>query len=245
VDAFTPFERELIALRAMGGDPYAELIRFDATRRVLLLERLGPPMADLGWQADRQVDALTRVAARGWRPAPDDDRLVTGADSARWLANFISTTWEDLGRPCREETVDLALRCTAAREAAFDPRRATLVHGDVHAFNALRGTGGSFRLVDPEGLASEPAHDLGVIQARGVESRIDDLAASDPRRARELMTHRCRRAGLLTGTDPEAIRQWAFTELVSTGLFVLQLGRPDAEVFLAAADAVAAAPPTS
>ena len=41
-----------------------------------------------------------------------------------------------------------------------------LVDGDVHAFNARQvpaGAGAGFRLVDAEGLTSEPAHDLGVI----------------------------------------------------------------------------------
>jgi streptomycin 6-kinase len=241
IDAFTPFERELTALRLVGGDPYAALIRHDVARRALLLERLGRPMATLGLSAARQGDLLARVAARGWCPAPADSRLPTGAEAARWLTEFISSTWEELGRPCPEATVERALRCAAAREAAFDPRRATLVHGDVHAFNALLAPAGTgFRLVDPEGLASEPAHDLGVIQARGVQEWTDDLAASDPRQALETLTRRCERAGRLSGTDPTAIWQWACTELVSTGLFLLSLGHDDdAATYLAAADTLA------
>jgi streptomycin 6-kinase len=134
--------------------------------------------------------------------------------------------------------VDLAVRCAGAREAGFDPARAVLVHGDVHEHNALRvpGTGG-FRLVDPSGLLSEPAHDLGVILARGVTSWLEQLAASDPRRARAAVARGCRRAGRLTGVDPRAIWQWTFTELVSTGLFVLRRGHGEAgRRFLAVAD---------
>ncbi|TDV49693.1 aminoglycoside phosphotransferase family protein [Actinophytocola oryzae] len=243
IDALTPFERELTALRLMGGDPYAELLRYDVGRRVLLLERLGEPMAALGWPPERQADALVGMAARGWRPAPADVGLPTGAEAARWLADFVATTWERLGGPCPEATVDLAVRCAAAREAAFDPRRATLVHGDVHAFNALR-SGAGFRLVDPEGLVSEPEHDLGVIQARGVQAWTDDLATSEPRQALEVLTRRCARAGRQSGTDPAAIWQWAFTELVSTGLFLLSLGHTtEAEPFLAAADNLTTATP--
>jgi streptomycin 6-kinase len=57
--------------------------------------------------------------------------------------------------------VDLAVRCAAAREAAFDPGRAVLVHGDVHAFNALQvpgptGAGAGFRLVDSGGSSPSP-----------------------------------------------------------------------------------------
>jgi streptomycin 6-kinase len=257
IDGFTPFERQLAALRLAGGDPYVGLIRYDRPRQALLLERLGRPMAGLGWPAARQADALVRTAARGWRPVPDDGRLPTGglptselptgAEAARWLAGFISSAWADLGRPCPEAVVDLAVRCAAGREAAFDPGRATLVHGDVHAFNALRvpgpaEAGAGFRLVDAEGLISEPAHDLGVILVRGVPGWVGELAEGEPRPALETMASRCRHAGRLAGADPDAVWQWAFTELVSTGLFLLSLGHhEEAGTFLAVAGNLAAA----
>jgi hypothetical protein len=54
----------------------------------------------------------------------------------------------------------------------------------------------------------------------------------------------CRHAGRLTGADPAAIWQWAFTEMVSTGLFILRLGQgQEAETFLAVAGMLAAATP--
>jgi streptomycin 6-kinase len=247
IDEFTPFERQLAALRLAGGDPYAGLIRHDVPRQALLLERLGRPMASLAWPASRQMNALARTAARGWRAVPDGCPLPSGADAARWHAGFIPSAWVDLARPCTEATVDLAVRCAAARETAFDPSGAVLVHGDVHDLNALRipgraAAGTRFRLVDPGGLASEPAHDLGVIQARGVQGRINELAASDPQHALDMVTRSCRQAGRMTGADPDAIWQWAFTEMVSTGLFILRLGHhEEAGAFLAAAGKLAAA----
>ena len=247
IDGFAPFERQLAALELAGGDPYVGLIRYDVPRRALLLERLGRPMASLGWSASRQMDALARTAARGWRQVPADGRLPTGAEAARWLAGFISSAWVDLAQPCPEAVVNMAVRCAAAREAAFDPSRAVLVHGDVHAFNALQvpgpaGAGAGFRLVDAEGLISEPAHDLGVILVRGVQGWVGELAAGDPRQALEIVARRCRRAGRLAGADPEAVWQWAFAELVSTGLFLLRLGHHEAAgTFLAVAGHLAAA----
>jgi streptomycin 6-kinase len=143
--------------------------------------------------------------------------------------------------------MELAVRCAAARESAFDRGEAVLVHGDVHAFNTLRRPGpaaadGGFRLVDPGGLISEPAHDLGVIHARGVQGWLDELAAGDPQRALEKVMGSCRQASRTTGVDPEAIWQWAYTEMVSTGLHVLRLGdHQEAATFLAVADKLAAA----
>jgi hypothetical protein len=65
IDEFTPFERQVAALRLAGGDPYVGLIRHDLPRQALLLERLGQPMAKLGWPAVRQLAVLARTAARG------------------------------------------------------------------------------------------------------------------------------------------------------------------------------------
>jgi predicted kinase/streptomycin 6-kinase len=247
IDEFTPFDRQLAALRFAGGDPYVGLIRYDVPRQALLLERLGRPMAVLGWPAGRQLAELARTAARGWRPVPNPDGLPTWAEAARWHAAFIPSMWADLGQPCSRAAVDLAVRCATEREAAFDPVRAVLVHGDVHTFNALQRPGparadAGFRLVDPGGLISEPAHDLGVILARGVPSWLDELAASDPQQALEKVTSCSRQASRTTGADPEAIWQWAYTEMVSTGLHVLRLGdHEEAGTFLAAADKLAAA----
>lgn len=91
-------------------------------------------------------------------------------------------------------------------------------------------------------LISEPAHDLGVILVRGVPGWIGELAADDPQRVLEIVARRCRRAGRLAGADPEAVWQWAFTELVSTGLFLLRLGHhEEAETFFTVAGKLAAA----
>ncbi|MGX6601444.1 aminoglycoside phosphotransferase family protein [Micromonosporaceae bacterium Da 78-11] len=241
-DEPTGFQRQLSALRPAGGDPYVGLLRHDAPRQALLLERLGPPMTSLDRPAAARMEAMARTAARGWRSVPQAAPLPDGAEAARWHANFATSTWQELDRPCPEAVVDLAVRCAAAREAAFDPGRAVLVHGDVHESNILRAPEGGFRLIDPGGLRSEPAHDLGVIQTRGVQGWIDELAAGDPQQVRELMIRSCRRAGRLTGIDATAIWQWAFAELVSTGLLIRRLGNhEEAATFLTVAGKLTAA----
>ena len=238
VDGFTPFEQELEALRLAGGDPYAELIRYDVSRRSLLLERLGPPLASLGWPSARQLTTVASTLARGWRPVPAD-RLPTGAAKAEWLADFVAREWVDLGRPCSQEATEKAVRYAAERAAGFAPERTVLIHGDAHAHNLLlkpdpAGGGTTFRLVDPEGLVSEPAHDLGVV----LRDRNEELLAGD---TAATAIQRCRQIALLTGVNGEAIWQWAFIERVSTGLFLFRLGhRQEARPYLAAADQLSA-----
>jgi hypothetical protein len=81
-----------------------------------------------------------------------------------------------------------------------------------------------------------------VILFRGVRSWIGELAGGDPQQVLEIVARRCRHAGRLAGADPEAVWQWAFAELVSTGLFLLRLGHyEEARTFLAVAGKLAAA----
>ena len=68
-----------------------------------------------------------------------------------------------------------------------------------------------FKFVDPEGLRSEPAHDLGVPMR---EYNGSLLAGETSRLVRE----RAELLGRLCGVDPEPIWQWGFIERVSTGL---------------------------
>jgi streptomycin 6-kinase len=234
VDGFAPFEQELEALLCAGGDPYVELFRHDEARRSLLLERLGPPLARLDWPKERQLAATASTLARGWRAAPAA-RLPTGAAKADWLAAFIAREWENLGRPCSQAAADTAVSYAAERAVAFDQERAVLIHGDGHAHNLLLKTGtadggSSFRLIDPEGLISDPAHDLGVALRDGNKELLTGDTAA-------MAAGRCQRIARLTGVDGNAIWQWAFIERVSTGLFLLQLGHAEeARPFLEVAD---------
>lgn len=218
---FVPFEQQLAALQLVGGDPYVRLLRYDKSRRAFLLERLGQPLTSLGWPASRQLDTLVRTAARGWRPVTAG-QFPTEAAKARWFGEYVATGWEELQRPCPEAVAERAVRYAAVREAAFDPRRAVLVHGDAHAFNLLQvpGQAGGFRLIDPEGVAADPALELGVI----MNHLNDGLADREPAEARMIMTRRCRQAGRLAGADPEAIWQWTYIQRVASGLNLLRIG---------------------
>ena len=99
------------------------------------------------------------------------------------------------------------LDCAGRRAAASDPARAVLVHGDVHRWNALQASDGSFKLVDPDGLLAEREYDLGIVMREDPA----DLMEGDP-------MARARRLAALTGLDAQAIWEWGVVERVSTGL---------------------------
>jgi streptomycin 6-kinase len=218
---------EITVLRLTGGDGCVPLLRADAARGALLLERLGRSLHELGLPMTRRHEILSATAARVWRPAPESG-LPTGADKGRWLVGFIEANWEELDRPCSERAVSYALACAARRIAAHDDERAVLVHGDVHEWNALEA-GGGFKLVDPDGLLAEAEYDMGIVMR---EDPVELMGAYPRQRARWLARR--------TGLDAAAIWEWGVLERVSTGLLGTRIGlQPVARQMLAAADHVA------
>jgi streptomycin 6-kinase len=219
---------EITVLRLANGEGCVRLLREDAARGALLLERLGRPLYQLSLPIARRHEILCSAAAAIWRPAQGCG-LPTGADKGRWLTGFIMATWEDLDHPCSERAVDHALACATRRIAAHDDERAVLVHGDVHQWNALEADDG-FRLVDPDGLLAEAEYDMGILMREDPAELLD----GDPRdRARYLATR--------TGLDAAAIWEWGQAERVSTGLLCTRVGlQPGGRQMLAAAERIAA-----
>jgi streptomycin 6-kinase len=220
-------ENEIAVLRLTGGEGCVRLLRADASRGALLLERLGRSLYELALPIRRRHEILCATAARVWRPARGSG-LPTGAEKSRRLADFITSTWEELDHPCSERAVDHAVACAARRADAHRDERAVLVHGDVHQWNALEAPDG-FKLVDPDGLLAQPEYDLGIIMR---EDPLDLLNGDPHERARWLATH--------TGLDATAIWEWGVVERVSTGLLGTKVGlQPVGRQMLAIADRVA------
>jgi streptomycin 6-kinase len=201
-------ENEITVLRLADGDGCPRLLRHDAARGALLMERLGPSLYDLGRPIEERHEILCAAAERLWRPAPGCG-LPTGADKGEWLIAYIRRTFEELRRPCSEAAVDHALECADRRIAAHRDDRAVLVHGDVQQWNALVSDDG-FKLVDPDGLLAEPEYDLGIIMR---EDPVE-LMEGDPRERSRWLADR-------TGTDATAIWEWGVVERVSTGLLAM------------------------
>jgi streptomycin 6-kinase len=227
----SPFALELEALRLANGKPYVRVLRSDLDRRAMLLERLGRPLAALALPVEQQIDVIASTVQSGWRPVEASPLLRTGADQASFLESFVAGVWDELDRPCAPAVVDRALEYAQSRRDAFDDGRAVLIHGDVHPANVLEAARahGEFRLIDPDGMRSEPAHDL----ALPLRDWTDELLAGDPLALGQAW---CARLAEQAHIDPQPIWEWAFLERVSTGLFILQLGDPQGARFLAVAE---------
>jgi streptomycin 6-kinase len=209
-DDVQAYHRSVTAHRLAGGRGCALLLRDDAPTRALLLERLGPDLDELGMPVAQMLTTIVATLREFWRPVAEDCGLPSGSDKAACLAGYITRTWQQLARPCGRDVIDRAVTYCDERAAAFDPRHAVLVHGDAHGWNTL-AAGDGYKFVDPEGLRSEPAHDLAVPMREYNEPLLAGETSRLVRQRAELLAASC-------DVDAEAVWQWGFIERVSTGL---------------------------
>ena len=209
------FARSVRVHELTAGRGCAELLAHDDARCALLLERLGPNLHDVDMPLPELLETVADTLRSFWRPVHDAVDLPTGAEKAARLARSITTTWDERDRPCDREVIDRALSCCEARAAGLDPSRVVLVHGDAHGWNTVRARCGGHKLVDPEGLRSEPEHDLAVPMR---EYNLPLLAGDTARLTREraeMLASRC-------DADPQKVWEWGYIERVSTGLASLR-----------------------
>ncbi|MBI4641666.1 MAG: phosphotransferase [Candidatus Tectomicrobia bacterium] len=217
--------KEALALRLANGVGYATLLAYDESRNAVLLERLGEKLVDHGFSIRQQIEFICETLQTAWGKVRNPNGLMTGAEKARSLAEFITVQWSELGEPCEKAIKDQALAFAEEREQAYDPTLSVLVHGDAHPWNTLRWheehnatTHPKFKFVDPDGLFAEPACDLSI----SLREWGHELLAGD---ALRLGKARCALLNGLTGVDEGAIWQWGFIEHVSSGLLYTQLGQ--------------------
>lgn len=221
------FATEARTLAAAHGHGYARLLAHDPDRDAVLLESLGPSLADLGLPPEQAMDVLCAMLREAWQVPREGAPAVTPeTESAVALYRLVDRLWTQLDRPCPERVVATALRFAERRASAFDIDRCVVVHGDPHLGNAMRvttprtGAESGFVFVDPDGFLAAPAYDLGVV----LRDWCPQLLAGD---APSLARRYCRLLADRTGIDATEIWEWGFLERVSTGLFILECGAED------------------
>lgn len=220
--------QEARVLGAAEGRGYARLHAYDTELGALLLDRLGRSREQTPGAPEAVLTDLATTLREAWGTDPSvAPHPEPGEDKGSTLHALVSRLAERLGRTGAADALDpralaLALEYAGRRAAAHDPADCVVVHGDPHAGNLLRDerspTGWSY--VDPDGFAADPAYDVGV----ALRDFSGALLALDPATARATLEHWCALAADLTGTDPQAVWEWAYVERVSTGLYVTDFG---------------------
>ncbi len=229
------FTAQVATLEAAHGRGYAAVLASDAGRGAVLLERLGPSLASTRMAAAHQVDHLAATLRLAWEvPLSLAPEVVAGEDKAAQLAGIVRRFRQDDDETRWGAVLDRAHELARHLSTSRDPSRDVLCHGDPHPGNALQAGGiPRYKLVDPDGFRCEPEYDVGVT-VRDFSREI--LASRDHTAARKGHEALCRQAAELTNTDPDRVRQWAFVERVTTGLYLRWFNDDEtAESFLDAA----------
>jgi len=218
---------EAPALAAWGGDGSARLLARDEAGFCLLIERLDPDRSLFGVPVEEGVAEIGGLLARLHR-----HRAPAGVASLRDAsAHLLQTVPHDWATYCG----DLDRRLL---EAALSTWRELgpyagdqLLHGDLHYGNVLAGTREPWLVIDPKGVAGEPAYD--VIPA--VWNRLDALLAmSQPQAAvRWRVDALCEAAGI----DRGLAYRWTLARAVANLMWQLRTGHegPGGEILIAEA----------
>jgi len=232
---------QVATLTAAGGRGYAVVLAADVGRGAVLMERLGPSLASRHLPPQEQLDHLAATLRLAWEvpvPATPAGVAETGGafDKADQLSGIVQRfrTPDDEARwgPALDRADELARHLSASRGGI----PIVWCHGDPHQGNALQSKGiPRFKFVDPDGFGCEAEYDVGVT----LRDFSRELLARDAPRARAWHDGLCEQAAVATGTDVQRVRQWAFVERVTTGLY-LRWFRDDetAETFLDSAMAL-------
>lgn len=180
------------ALALWNGHGAVRLLRRDARRRALLIERAQPGTDISALPEDEATAAAVAVALRLWRPA-------RRADPFRGVAERVVRDLERIGS---HELASVARSLFATMSFA----ETTLLHGDYHHYNVLR-SGDGYVAIDPKPLVGEPEFDV----APFLWNPHGELPTGE-------RTERRIAAFAAAGLDRDRIRKWAIVRGACLGL---------------------------
>ena len=190
------------ALRFWSGDGAVRLLRHDATRRALLLERLRPGTESASVAEDDATAIAIDVGRKIWRaPKPGHPFRPIQRWVERWLP--------------RDDAHPLAPTARRTYES-MAPRTDRVVHSDFHHHNLLR-RGDDWVVIDPKPHVGEPEFDIPAF--------LWNPLGTVPTRER---TERRIRAFADAGLDGDRIRRWAIVRGICDGL-PIRPGRTEAD----------------
>ena len=199
---------EPVALAAWNGEGAVRLLEHDDECGAMLLERLDPARSARELDGMAAATVLGRVCRRLAVAAPPLVPWVQDL-AERWVEQ-IPATWRRLGRPIDASAVDLAV-ATCRELGPGQPR--TLLHGDLVFDNVLRGEREPWLVIDPMGMAGEPAFDGGNFLGNRWSQLVESGDVGDAVRRRL--------AAFAEGAEVELerSRRWALVRLVNDALW--------------------------
>ncbi len=210
--SFPRARHEADAYAAWQGRGAVALLASDEERFAMLLERIGPDRPHEAVPVDDCFAIVGDLARRLAVPAPAHLPRLSG-EAPAWT----DTIGRAAGRlPAR--VVD------AAKESVRDlclHQPDTMVHGDLHFNNVLRGVREPWQVIDPRGCAGDPAYDA-ITTLRTAAIHLLDPSDYEAAIGR-WVTIFAEAAGL----DREHVRRWAQARCVANAQFLWEHNRPE------------------
>lgn len=193
---------EIEALRLYDGRGCVRLLDADPDQGILLLERLVPGEMLTTMTDD---DEATRIAALAmktlWRPLPAEHSFPSVADWAAGLAELREEFGGGTG-PFEERLVETAV--SLFNDLLSSSSEPVLLHGDLHHYNIL-SSGGDWRVIDPKGVAGEPAYEVGALLR-------NPFTIFDEPELKRITARRLDILAEILSMDRERLRQWSLAQ---------------------------------
>ena len=88
---------EIAGLRAANGRGYVRILEADASKDIVVMERLGSPIAESGLTIQSQISEVTRALQESRQADTNGQELVPGERKADWLENHLRHTPGKIG----------------------------------------------------------------------------------------------------------------------------------------------------
>lgn len=210
---------ELDAVRQAAGPGFGRLIDADPSISLMMLDRIRPGTVLL--DAGLSDAEATRVGAAKMRefwkePRADGDLIPL----ERWAKDLL--THNPAAHPHLSKSVAdlLWIGKDIAHELLSSPTSRTMLHGDLHHQNILRGEGGRWITIDPKGLIGERGYDIAtwMMNPWGIPRQNDYV---------ELGHRRLDIFSDLLGEDRSRLAKWAVVHAALSLCWSLEPERPE------------------
>ncbi|GCE22309.1 aminoglycoside phosphotransferase family protein [Dictyobacter kobayashii] len=195
------------ALQHFDGKGMAQLLAYDESEAIMLMERLKPGLSLRVVEDDeRAISAAVSVMRKLWHPLSEQHyAFPTIGDWGQAFAELREQYQGGTG-PIPAQIFDKAERLY--QELSASMAEPVLLHGDLHQDNILSSERDTWLAVDPKGVIGEPAFETGAILRNFWP---DILSISDPR---ALTVRRIDQLAAELGFDKERIHSWALAQAV-------------------------------
>lgn len=202
---------EIAALSLFDGVGAARLLNHDASRGILLLERVipGTPLFKLqdGPEATHTAAALM---SRLWHIPPVDHSFPS---LNVWFRAFerLRGKYEGGSGPFPAELIARAEHTFAELDDSSE--QAVILHGDLHHENILLSEKGEWLAIDPKGIAGDPGYEVGPFIVNQLPINSTESATM------EILNQRILVFSDELGIKRERLVRWAFCHAVLSALW--------------------------